>query len=138
MALQWREQLSVGNDLIDSDHRQLIEIINLADSSLQKMNFPELTKALEQLSKYARLHFEREEKIAAAAKYPGSEHLHKSHGTLLQGLDVVAQEIGSDWNAAAAEHFGKFLREWLVNHVIKEDMLMKPWLQKLSPRFEPR
>jgi hypothetical protein len=26
----------------------------------------------------------------------------------------------------------------LVKHVIKEDMLMKPYFKKFSPRFDPR
>ena len=28
MSLVWRDQLSVGNNVIDSDHKYLIEIIN--------------------------------------------------------------------------------------------------------------
>jgi hemerythrin len=40
MSLQWREQLSVGNDLIDNDHKRLIEIINRAEVSLKSINPP--------------------------------------------------------------------------------------------------
>jgi hemerythrin len=138
MGLQWREQLSVGNDLIDSDHKHLIEIINLANSSLQTMNRTELVAALDQLFNYSKLHFALEEKIAVAVGYTDVEHIHASHEALLVKLSQLAQEIGSAWDAAAAEHFGSFLREWLINHVIKEDMLMKPFLKKYSPRFDPR
>jgi len=138
MGLQWREQLSVGNDLIDSDHKHLIEIINLANSSLQKMSRPELAAALDQLFNYSKLHFALEEKIAAAVGFTGMDHIHASHEALLVKLSQVAREIGNVWDAAAAEHFGAFLREWLINHVIKEDMLLKPFLKKYSPRFDPR
>lgn len=138
MGLQWREQLSVGNDLIDSDHKQLIEIINRADQHLQAMSRAGLQDALDQLSKYSRVHFSLEEKIAEAVGYTGMAHIHASHETLLQNLGQVAQEIGEHWDAAAAAHFGQFLRDWLVNHVIKEDMLLKPFLKKHSPRFDPR
>jgi len=31
MSLLWREQLSVGNNVIDADHKYLIEIINWAE-----------------------------------------------------------------------------------------------------------
>lgn len=138
MGLQWREQLSVGNDLIDSDHQQLIEIINLAEHGLQTNSRTKLIEALVQLFNYSKLHFALEEKISVAVGYPGAEQLHVSHDELLQKLTKVTQEIGEQWDATAAEHFGTFLREWLVNHVIREDMLLKPFLKKFSPRFDPR
>lgn len=138
MGLLWREQLSVGNDLIDNDHKQLIDIINTANQSLQAMSRAGLLTALDQLHKYSRLHFSLEEKIAQAVGYPSMGPLHTSHEELLNKLGQIAAEIGEQWDAAAAEHFGKFLREWLINHVIKEDMLLKPYLKKFSPRFDPR
>jgi hemerythrin len=138
MGLQWREQLSVGNDLIDADHQRLIEIINLADHSLRTVNRAELVTALDQLFKYSQVHFGLEEKIAAAVGYPNVSQIHASHESLLEKLTQLTQQIGAKWDATAAEHFGAFLREWLINHVIKEDMLLKPYLKTFSPRFDPR
>ncbi len=53
-------------------------------------------------------------------------------------LQEVRAGLGDSWSQAAINHFTAFLRDWLLNHVIKEDMLMKPWLTKHSPRFVPR
>ena len=53
-------------------------------------------------------------------------------------LAELKAEIGDTWEPSAAEHFSSFLRTWLIDHVIKEDLLMKPFLKKLSPRFDPR
>ena len=138
MSLQWREQLSVGNDLIDSDHQRLIEIINQANHSLQANSRAGLLAALEDLDKYSRQHFTLEEKIAEAVGFKGLGHLHDSHMGLLQKLGQIAHEIGDQWDKPTADHFGQFLRDWLINHVIKEDMLLKPYFKKFSPRFDPR
>lgn len=141
MSLLWREQLSVGNDVIDSDHKYLIEIINRAEVSLSSKNRHELLVALDDLGHYSRLHFDREEKIANAVGYTQVSHLSQSHKELLGHLDQIRGEIdamGQDWSAETVEHFTKFLRDWLINHVIKEDLLMKPTLQKHSPSFDPR
>ena len=138
MSLEWREQLSVGNDLIDSDHKYLIEIINLAAHSLKTKNRNDLATALNNLSQYSKAHFTREEAIAAAVGYPKAASLHASHEALLKKLDQIKQEIGVDLIDSQLEHFAVFLREWLINHVIKEDMLLKPFLKKYSPRFDPR
>ncbi|BCK87666.1 bacteriohemerythrin [Sideroxyarcus emersonii] len=141
MSLVWRAQLSVGNNIIDSDHKYLIEIINKVEQALVKRNRNELSAALDSLTQYSRVHFDREEKIAAAVKYTQVPHLNQSHQELLKQLDQMKGEIaamGPDWSAEATEHFTGFLRDWLINHVIKEDLLMKPVLQKYSPTFDPR
>jgi hemerythrin len=138
MGSQWRQGLSVGNDLIDADHKYLIEIINLVDHGLQAKNKVELTESLDNLSRYSKVHFAREELFAQAVAYPQAAQLHESHDALVKGLDQVKLEIGEEWAAASLDHFGTFLRDWLINHVIKEDMLLKPYFKKHSPRFDPR
>jgi hemerythrin len=141
VTLLWREQLSVGNNVIDADHKFLIEIINHAEYSLKTKNKAELDEALESLAKYSRAHFDREEKIADAAGYSQVPHLSESHHDLLKQLDQVSGELdamGRDWSSATIDHFTNFLRGWLINHVIKEDLLMKPVLNKFSPSFDPR
>jgi hemerythrin len=138
MALEWREQLSVGNDLIDSDHKYLIEVINQAESGLKTKNLAAVTTALDGLTRYSKTHFFREETIARAVGYPKADQLNASHDVLLIRLDRARHELGETWGDAAGALLGVFLREWLVNHVIREDMLMKPYLKKFSPRFDPR
>ena len=138
MGLVWREQLSVGNDVIDSDHKHLIEIINLVERSLKTINRSELTVAFGSLIQYSKEHFDREEKIASAAGYMQVSHLHQSHEQLLRKIDQMQQKIGEVWTEAAVEHFTALLRDWLINHVIKEDLLMKPMLKKHSPKFNPK
>jgi len=138
MALQWRQQLSVGNDLIDSDHKYLIEIINLAAQALRARDRAALNLAIDKLSSYSQAHFSREELLATAAGYPAVARLNLSHQALLEVLAGLKHEIGEHWTDAVGDRTAAFLRDWLVNHVIKEDMLMKPYLSKRSPRWDPR
>lgn len=138
MALLWRTQFSVGNDLIDSDHQYLIEIINRAEVSLKAINTVALSSVLDELATYGKSHFEREELVAKAVGYPKADLLHESHTTLAEHLQQFRDGIGTNWTQADVAEFTTFLRDWLIQHVIKEDMLMKPWLTKYSPRFDPR
>lgn len=137
MTLQWREQLSVGNDLIDTDHRHLIEIINQAEASLKTNRRADLAVVLDELARYGKTHFDREERVAKAAGYPKSDQLHVSHDQLIEILEKFRGDIGETWPEDAVERFTTFLRDWFINHVIMEDLLMKPWLVKLSPSFVP-
>ncbi len=141
MAISWREQLSVGNNVIDSDHKHLFDILNRIEKSMLEKNRHELTAELEELTRYSLLHFEREEKIAQAAGYTQVPNLNLSHKSLMTRLDQMRAKFdvaGSDWSSEATEDFSQFLRTWLIDHVIKEDLLMKPVLQRLSPAFDPR
>ena len=141
MALLWREQLSVGNNVIDTDHRYLIDIINRVEQCLITKNRRELAFELENLSKYSLVHFEREEKIALAVGYIRLPKLNESHVALLNRLNQMRAEFdgaGVEWSSEAAKKFTEFLRNWLIDHVIKEDLLMKPALMKHSPTFDPR
>jgi hemerythrin len=141
MSLTWREQLSVGNNVIDSDHRHLIEIINQVEQGMKAKNPAELMAALNSLFQYSQVHFIREENIAKAAGYEQVPSLSQSHQALLTKLNQIKEEIagmGQEWSSAAVDHFASFLRSWLIDHIIKEDLLMKPALQKYSPSFDPR
>jgi len=130
--------VSVGNDLIVSDRQILVDIISKADRSLQAMNREGLLATLEELDKYSRVHFLLEERMAQAVGFPDLGQMHASHTLLLETLNRIAQDTGEQWNQAAVDHLRQFLHDWLVNHVVKEDMLLKPYLQKYPSRFDPR
>ena len=138
MSLEWREQLSVGNDVIDSDHKYLIEIINRVEEGLKTHDRQGLGTALDHLEQYAKSHFDAEEKIGSAAGYPDVQHLHESHAALIADLNQMKLDFAGQWTPELGEHFSALLRGWLINHVIKEDLLMKPFLARRSPKFDPR
>ena len=141
MSLVWREQLSVGNDIIDNDHKYLIDIINLIEHSFATKNLNALAEALDSLTQYSKSHFAHEEKIAQAVGYKQIAYLNRSHSGLVKQLDKAKNElneISQEWSSEIAAHFNQFLRDWLINHVIKEDLLMKPALQKYPPNFDSK
>jgi len=141
MPIVWREQFSVANDVIDADHKYLIEIINSAEQGLAEKNRAKLAAELDRLSSYAREHFRREELIAHAVGYEQVGRLIDSHHALVSKLAEINAEIQSaaeDLPPEAVKRFGELLRNWLIDHVIKEDLLMKRSMQKHSPLFDPR
>ena len=141
MSLVWREQLSVKNDVIDNDHRHLIDIINQIEFSLAAKDRVGLATGLDALFRYSQEHFVREERIAHAAGYEQLPHLGHAHAVLLKELAQVIREVaemGAEWSSDTTGHLLNLLRSWLIDHVIKEDLLMKPVLQKYSPAFDPR
>lgn len=136
MPLLWRDELSVGNVIIDRDHKKLINIINQVEVALAKDDNTVLTQQLDSLFDYSKTHFDHEERIARAVEYMKTGTLHQAHEELLTRLNVFKQQVGDNWTPEAKDVFCSMLRAWLIDHVIKEDMLMKPLLSRYSPGFD--
>jgi hemerythrin len=138
MGLEWKEQLSVGNRLIDDDHKRLIELVNSVEAALGRKSLDEMKASLEQLDEYAQYHFDREEKVARAAGYTHVGQLRQAHELLRKELGRSVREFESlqgAWSDASVDKFPRFLRSWFIDHVIKEDLLMKPLLKTLPYEF---
>ncbi len=138
MSLQWSEALSVGNDLIDNDHKYLIALINETELDIQQRHRTELASVLAKLAMYSQFHFTREEKIGTAAGFGQVAQMHDSHAYLLKKLEEFKSENDDFWADESMDAFGGFLQTWLINHVLKEDMLLKPFLEKAPRNFDPK
>ncbi len=69
--LHWRDNLSVGVDDVDADHKHLIDLLN----ELHYLVFAggdrtSVGKVLEKLVRYTEYHFDREEKLMRVARLP--------------------------------------------------------------------
>lgn len=130
MALTWTEQLSVGNASIDSEHRNLIGMVNSIEQALRAGNQHALLHTFKLLTDCTRLHFMNEEKIAQAAEFPVEQHK-QAHRYLQKELQYLREELeakGGMWSPGAADHFSRMLGNWLMDHLSKEDVLLKPVL----------
>ena len=143
MALKWRDQLSVGNEVIDADHKQLIENLNQVEKYIEIKNKRGLTTSLDNLYQFYKKHSASELKIAGAVSYPQVSQLKACHEELLKSLEQVRSELISEPTPTESTQssiagFNSFVKDWLTNEVIKENLPLKPFLAKRSPMFDPR
>lgn len=140
MGLTWTEQLSVGNAVIDSDHKNLINTVNKARDAIRSRDSFRLSKAFACLEDCLGVHFENEERIAKVINFDLFMHRQEQQYALRE-LGHLRDELvakGGIWSDGAAEHFASFLKNWLIDdHIIRLDMLMKPALQKRDYTFWP-
>jgi hemerythrin len=139
MPIFWREEMRVGDDLIDNDHRYLICLINTVELSLVvKDDNKNILSAIDQLEDYTQRHFTREEVLQERIKYPQREAHRIRHRELMAELGQFKTKIpnlpvDSDHYQHTVDHLIQFLRRWLLDHVIKEDLLMKPHILTHKP-----
>ncbi|MFP4209006.1 MAG: bacteriohemerythrin [Wenzhouxiangella sp.] len=138
MPIQWRRQMSVGNLIIDLDHRYLLSLINQVEYALRHPEEADnLKMALDQLSEYAREHFAREEKLQLRIQFRGYMPHRMAHQSLLDRLERISGEILAEQDPERlkqrSSEIVQLLRDWLLDHVLKEDMKMKADLENLPP-----
>jgi hemerythrin len=147
MTILWRDQMSVGNDLIDQDHRYLICLINSIELALRHEDtFDALLTLLDQLASYTKFHFEREERIQKKCQYPLHESHRHAHEEIIKKLLSLRADIrksASDGTAIqnlkegqALQNIIALLKSWIVEHVLVDDKRMEYYLKKLPPNFE--
>ena len=140
MKLVWNGELSVGNAIIDAEHRNLICMVNDVMHGIRTRNRAALPQAFRMLEHWLHTHFANEEKIAQAVKFSFEQHkLAQQHA--LKELQYMRDELVAKnglWSDSAADHFIRSLKSWVIDeHIIKLDMLMKPMLQIHGYNFLP-
>ena len=140
MRLKWTRQLSVGNAVIDSEHKNLIAIVNSVKRAIKARDSAALPQELEHLEDWLYVHFANEGKIAQAVNFDFSQHK-LAQQCWLKELWFLRNELIDKhglWSDDAIEYFSLFLSDWLIDgHIISLDMPMKPVLQAYGYNFLP-
>lgn len=139
MELAWTDDLSVGNSMIDADHKILLDMVNGVVHAIEMSDCSALSQASELLENRLRIHFAHEENIARAVKFPFAKHKLAQH-YFLKELDLLIDELEARncvFCEDAAEHYSNSLSGLLLDHITKKDMLMKPVLQSYPYHFSP-
>ena len=136
---KWADELSVGNASIDADHKKLIVMVNGIEAMIKARDSFALPQALEQLEHNLHIHFVNEERIAQAINFPFGKNKMEHEYVLKEFQNMKNELIAKEgiWSDGAAEHYAHFLSDWIRNHVLNEDMLMKPVLQTYPYDFNP-
>ena len=121
MKLVWTSSLNTGIELVDTQHRRLVDIVNGIYEALEKgKSIKELGPSFKELISYTKTHFSDEQKIMRDFKwgnYNNHEGMHKD--LTKQVIDYVAElERGKQ---IKSDDLILFLKDWLIKHIMSED-----------------
>jgi len=130
--VEWDAGLSVGVELIDSQHKSLIAKINDTATALDEhQGEREVMKTLAFLSDYAEFHFSTEEKHMAATGYPELAEHREKHAEFRETLARMEQEFREEGSTKMlAESIHTLLWNWLVEHIQTVDQKLGKYLEK--------
>lgn len=131
MALiQWRDSYSVGVARFDKEHRRLVELINdMFIIVRDKGDSAALNTVVQALIEYTEYHFSSEEEAMEEANYPDLVEHKQHHADLKKKVTTFLEQITAGGEDVRTELY-HFLREWLINHIVKED---KKYTEYLKP-----
>lgn len=139
MKLTWTRLMSVGNESIDSEHKNLLNMVNDIESAIRARDSNALVQAFKLFEDAVHVHFRNEARIAQAIDYPFEEHK-LEHLYVLNELQTMRDELVSNegrWSESAVEHYYGFLSEWTTAHIGEDDMRMKEILETYPYNFKP-
>jgi hemerythrin-like metal-binding protein len=129
--IAWQPQLSVGIRQFDDDHMALIDLINeLWEANDNREGDAVIDRILGDLADYVDYHFKREEDLFRRWGFPGAAGHAALHDKLTaQVADLKRMVAGK--GTIAAEVF-EFLRDWLIKHILGEDMVYASYFRALG------
>jgi hemerythrin len=125
--IAWEERFSVGVAEMDRQHQQLLAAINrlLATNPAE----PDVSDALlAEMKTYASHHFQAEEQLLAAHDYPRQREQEAQHLAFADRIAAFATATDLDERHRRTALLD-YLSIWLVNHILKEDMRYREFLQ---------
>lgn len=119
---EWSDSLSVGVEVIDDQHKALIELINqlYEEVIVNSAEGEIIEEALNELAQYTVVHFGLEERLFAQSGYPDLEAHGRYHRELKARLFQVQENTRKNKLAVNTELLS-FLKRWLQSHIMIED-----------------
>jgi hemerythrin len=117
--IEWDKSLSVGVDLIDNQHKMLIERLRKIAKAIEKKQATgEITKTLDFMVDYTDFHFSTEEKYMEKYNYPDKENHILRHEEFKESLRRLVQDFQEEGaTQVLSSSINTFLMNWLVKHI---------------------
>jgi len=134
--IKWSDGLSVGVKAIDDDHKHLISIINrlfvALDTNASKNM---LASVFDELEKYTVYHFDHEEQLmyAQCSSFEDEAYIDahvKQHKGFFNSIPELKKKLLNASSKELSLEVVEFLANWLLEHIVKEDLSFTEYLMK--------
>ena len=119
--ITWSERLSVNVGQCDAQHKTLIAMINDLHAAMKEGKGNDvLGEIFRSMVSYTKVHFRDEETLLQSHGYIDLNSQKKSHELFVKQLDnLYADFVKGSVVTLQVMHF---LKEWLENHILVDDM----------------
>lgn len=129
--IHWGDSLSVGNPLLDDQHREMATLLNtLFHHHRHGSPAPNCLRLLAQLQDLVHVHSENEEAILARHRCPTlTEHV-LEHRRIESDLDTLARSLPTMSRTSAELALATVVRHIILDHILVRDMADRDYLRE--------
>lgn len=121
--ISWNDGLDIGVKSIDDEHKKLLDIINKFSEAIDNdTNNEEFEKIFDKLNLYIREHFTSEEVLIKKSSYKDFDKHQYQHQFFTNKISEIKDRFFSTDDYSKRKEIVIFLIDWLINHIINEDM----------------
>ncbi|WP_027720539.1 bacteriohemerythrin [Maridesulfovibrio zosterae] len=129
--LSWKDGYSVGVRSIDDEHKQLLAMINRAYDSVENMEEEKvMIELVDEMRRYAMIHFATEEKMMLQYDYPFSNEHKLQHNDFMIKAASSNNILDSSASGVEPVKIFKYLADWLREHILKTDKKLGEFLNE--------
>lgn len=134
MALiNWDDSFSVNIEVIDKQHKKLIDMLNEFYENFQNKTVKEkIVETVRKMNDYTKTHFRTEEDFLKQNNYPFEDEHKKEHEAFIAKVSDLEAKLASNQMVLTLE-VTNFLRQWWRDHILVEDMKYAVRLGKKEP-----
>jgi hemerythrin len=119
MPIIWDSKLDTGIEVIDSQHRRIVDYINDLEIAKMRNDKRMVTDVIEQLIDYTQSHFGFEEEMLQESGYKFLKPHKKVHELFIKRVTEFTMRAAKGEEIADELH--SMLSKWLLNHIANED-----------------
>lgn len=119
MPITWDSRLDTGIDVIDAQHKRIVDYINDLEIAKIKGDKALTMEVIEQLIDYTQSHFGFEESMLEEAGYKFLKPHKKVHELFIKRVTEFTMRAAKGEDIADELH--SMLAKWLLNHIANED-----------------
>lgn len=130
MSLEWTDDLNLGIEEIDRQHRAMFEHFNQLSLACHGTGAEMLLKHLESLEKLISLHIETEERLMTEWDYPAIDTQRSEHEQFARTIGEVRRMARNEGPSRmlGAQVAGSMV-QWIVRHIRHHDTELVRFIQ---------
>ena len=129
--IAWSDKLMLNISSIDDEHKQLVSWMNQLAIAATANDNDIIKNLFEILKQYTITHFKNEEVYMESLNYPDLPR-HKAKHFELKSMVAGFQKSLNENQAININEILKFIKHWLIDHIVAEDMKIKTYRSQIA------
>ena len=117
--MEWSEKFNLGIDVIDNQHRQILDYINALEKIRATGAREQIKDVFDDLIDYTQSHFSFEENLLAQVNYQFLPSHRSLPELFVKRLKAYRQRF--DNGESVEDDLHRLLSKWLINHIQHDD-----------------